>query len=118
MPRQARGPDDAPKSLRVRYLVGLDHWQSEFVCLEHQGYARQKAIAWWRQRSRDPVPESAQHAVEIAENGGLAFTDKITVRSIAGEKYDRIVKHGILGPIPAPLPVVGPSDYDLEEVPF
>ena len=62
--------EDAPRTFRVDYRLGLNHWQSEFVCLEHEGYARQKAVAWWRQRSPDPVPETAERAVEIAEGGG------------------------------------------------
>jgi len=109
-------PEGAPQSLRVDYRLGLNHWQSEFVCLEHDGYARQKAIQWWRRRSLDPIPDTAERAVEIAEAGGLAHTEKITVRSVAGEKYDRIVGY-TLGPKPEPLPTeeaVG----DLEEVPF
>jgi len=75
--------DDDPKTLRVDYRLGLNHWQSEWICFEHTGYARRKAVAWWRRRSPDPVPDTAQRAVEIAEGGGLATTEKITVRSVA-----------------------------------
>ncbi len=109
-------PPDAPKSLRVDYRLGLNHWQSEFICLEHDGYARQKAVAWWRKRSPDPVPDTAERAVEIAEGEGLAHTLKITVRNIVGEQYDRIVGYQ-LRPIPEPIL---PEIYELyeEEVPF
>ena len=108
--------DDAPKTFRVDYRLGLNHWQAEFICFEHDGYARQKAIAWWRQRSPDPVPESAERAVEIAEGGGLAHTEKIIVRNIAGEKYDRIVGYK-LGPLPEPVPAGECSPYD-DDIPF
>ncbi|MEQ8789500.1 MAG: DEAD/DEAH box helicase family protein [Pirellulaceae bacterium] len=107
--------DDDPKTLRVDYRLGLNHWQSEWVCFEHEGYARQKAVAWWRQRSRDPVPDTAERAVEIAEGGGLATTEKITVRNIAGEKYDRVVACKF-GPLPEPVDVFG--GYDPDEIPF
>lgn len=30
-------PPDAPKSLRVDYRLGLNHCQSEFICVEHDG---------------------------------------------------------------------------------
>ena len=73
--------------------------------------------AWWRQRSHDPVPDTAERAVEIAEGGGLAHTEKITVRGIAGEKYDRIVRHK-LGPLPEPLPLQESLGYDDESIPF
>lgn len=110
-------PPGAPKTMRVDYRLGLNHWQSEFICFEHDGYARQKAEAWWRQRSPDPVPETAERAMEIAEGGGLAIPTTITVRSIAGEKYDRIVGCQ-LGSRPEPL-VTGPFDaYTPDEIPF
>lgn len=110
-------PPDAPRTMRVDYRLGLNHWQSEFICVEHDGFARQKAEAWWRRRSPDPVPDSAERAVEIAGGGGLAHTEQITVRTIAGEKYDRIVAHR-LGQLPAPLPAGDFGSYDPDEIPF
>ncbi len=91
--------DDAPKSMRVDYKIGWHRWKSEWICLEHDGFAQQKAIAWWRKRSREPVPDSAADAAEIANAGGLAPTISITVRSVSGEQYDRIIDHE-LGPMP------------------
>jgi DNA repair protein RadD len=113
--QKRNAPDDAPRSLRVDYRLGLNHWQSEFICFEHDGYARRKAEAWWQRRSPDPVPDTAERAVELAEAGALAPTEAITVRSIVGEKYDRIVGYR-LGPLPEPA-FPGPS-FDPEEVPF
>jgi len=92
-------PPDAPKSLRVDYKIGWHTWKSEWICFEHSGYARQKAVAWWKQRSHHPVPKTAAEAVTIANAGGLAATKSITVRSVSGEKYDRIIGYD-LGDIP------------------
>jgi DNA repair protein RadD len=94
--------DDAPKSLRVDYKIGWHRWKSEWVCFEHTGYARQKAVAWWKKRSREPVPATAAEAVVIANAGWLAPTKSITVRSVSGEEYDRIIGYE-LGPIPGML---------------
>ncbi|HUT11776.1 MAG TPA: AAA family ATPase [Thermoguttaceae bacterium] len=59
-----RGADeDAPKTMRVDYRVGLDDFRSEWVCPEHTGWARQKFIPWWTRRSNDPIPATAQQAV-------------------------------------------------------
>ncbi|MFG0263393.1 MAG: DEAD/DEAH box helicase family protein, partial [Novipirellula sp. JB048] len=33
--RKRDAEDDAPRCLRVDYMIGLDHWQSEFICIEH-----------------------------------------------------------------------------------
>jgi DNA repair protein RadD len=90
---------DAPKSMRVDYKIGWHRYQSEWVCFEHDGYARQKAIAWWKKRSRASVPATAREAVDIANNGGLALTTSITVRSVTGEEFPRIIDCE-LGPLP------------------
>jgi DNA repair protein RadD len=63
------------------------------------------------------VPDTAERAVEIAGGGGLAHTERITVRSIAGQKYDRIVAHK-LGPLPEAVPVGPLGGYDPDEIPF
>ena len=102
--------------MRVEYQVGLNDFVSEWICFEHTGYARRKAEAWWRERSPDPVPDTAERAVEIADGGGVAWTSEITVRSVAGEKYDRIVGYKI-GPMPEAV-AIGGDDYDLDELPF
>ncbi|MEL7499056.1 MAG: DEAD/DEAH box helicase family protein [Planctomycetota bacterium] len=109
--------EHAPRSMRVDYRVGLNEWQREWVCVEHSGFARKKAHEWWRQRSPDPVPETANRAVEIAEGGGLATPLKIIVRCVAGEKFSRIVGCE-LGPMPDPVEVEMEFDYDPSEIPF
>jgi len=95
-------PEDHPRSMRVDYRVGFNDYRSEWVCFEHNGYARAKAEAWWRARSNEPVPDTAEQAVDICEAGGIAETKAITVRSVTGEKYDRITDYQ-LGPIPPRL---------------
>ncbi len=95
-------PDDAPRTMRVDYKVGWHEYKSEWVCFEHTGYARAKAVAWWRQRSYEPVPETAEEAVALAQAGRLAPTREITVRSVAGEDFDRIIGYE-LGDIPLAL---------------
>jgi hypothetical protein len=100
-------PADAPQSMRVDYKVGLYTNKSEWICFEHVGYARQKAIAWWKRRAYEPVPKTAEEAVAIAQAGRLAPTYKITVRTTVGEKYDQIIDYE-LGDIPPPI-----NDTDL-----
>lgn len=107
---------DAPKTMRVDYFIGQFTSVSEWVCFEHDGYARWKAEQWWNRRSPDPVPDTAGRAVEIAEAGGVAWTEKIVVRSTAGEKYDRIVGY-TLAPKPEPVLIEAGVD-ELGDVPF
>ncbi|HRX85968.1 MAG TPA: DEAD/DEAH box helicase family protein [Phycisphaerae bacterium] len=86
-------PEDAPRTLRVEYKVAFNEYISEWVCFEHEGYARRKAEAWWRQRSADPIPDSADRAVELADAGALAPTIAITVERRPGERFERVVGH-------------------------
>lgn len=92
-------PPDAPKTLRVEYEIGLNRYQKEWVCFEHSGFARGKAEAWWRARSLLPVPTSAAEACRLACAGALADATHITVRTVAGEDFERITDYR-LGPIP------------------
>lgn len=107
--------ESAPKTLRVDYRLGLEYWVSEWICIEHTGWARRKAEQWWKARSPDPVPDTAQEAADMANNGALAHTEIVTVRSVAGEKFERI--HSCkLGPKPEPSPLH--AGIDLDDVPF
>ena len=58
---------------------------------------------------------SESRAVELAEAGALASSDAIMVRSVAGDKYDRMVCYR---PGPLPEPVFCEPSFDEEEVPF
>jgi DNA repair protein RadD len=109
--------DDAPRTLRVDYRVGWHEYKSEWICLEHEGYARQKAIAWWRKRSPDPVPDSIERAIEIIEGGGLAPTLAIKVRTVAGDPYERIIDYE-LGPMPEGILANEHPEFDPDEIPF
>jgi DNA repair protein RadD len=108
--------DDAPRTMRVDYMIGWHKFKSEWICFEHEGYARHRARLWWRRRSHDAVPDTAAIAVEIANNGGVALTTAITVRSVEGDDYERIIGYEI-GPMPEELPASDP-DVDLSDIPF
>ena len=71
--------------LKVRYFCGLRSF-SEFVCLEHQGYARYKAKFWWEERSDYAFPDTAQQALEKSDT--LKTPKKILVNE--DDKYDNI----------------------------
>jgi DNA repair protein RadD len=112
-----QGADEtAPKTMRVDYKIGFYQFKSEWVCFEHGGYARWKAEMWWRARSFDPVPATAQEAVDLASAGALAPTKAITVVTVAGEKFDRIADYE-LGEKPEPVPI-DQAGLDDDDIPF
>src|SRR5690606_37345706 len=39
-------PEGAPRTMRVSYMDGVNVVADEWVCVEHEGYARNKALAW------------------------------------------------------------------------
>ena len=90
---EKRGADpDAPKTMRVDYQVGFNEFKSEWVCPEHTGYARGKFEKWWNERAAlgCPMPRSAREAVSLTNEGLLAAPESITVKTIAGERFERI----------------------------
>ena len=111
------GDNDAPRSMRVDYKIGWNQYQSEWICFEHTGYARHKAVAWWQRRSPDAVPNTSRDAVMIANHGGLAVATSITVRGVEGDPYERIIDYE-LSPMPEAIPIGEVTDGDDDNVPF
>jgi len=76
----------SPTSLRAEYRVGLTIHR-EWVCLEHEGYARTKAESWWLRRAPAPVPRTVAEA--IARAAEIAVPSQIRVKR--NGKYDEII---------------------------
>lgn len=75
-----------PDSLRVDYYAGLRRVGSEWVCFEHQGFARAKAEQWWDRRM-------AHYG-----QGGYAPRDVDEVMCHLTTKYDESGRRGPLAP--------------------
>ena len=71
----------APDSLRADYYSGLRRVASEWVCLDHAGYAGEKARQWWARRApREYLPGSVAQALEWIGSGYvLSLPASITV---------------------------------------
>lgn len=103
-------------SMRINYNClrdgegNLGEVISEWICFEHQGLPRTKAIQWWHEHSAVEVPGRVDVAVEWYRQGYCARPKSIT--AIKEGKWWRILEREI-EEIPDPLSVVG-----IEEVPF
>lgn len=76
-----------PPSLRVDYWSGLSS-HSEWVCIEHQGYARQRAVSWWANRAPGlALPRGVDEALAVAQR--LKCPSQIAVRPSG--RYTEIV---------------------------
>jgi DNA repair protein RadD len=79
-------------SLKAAYQCGLDTF-SEWVCLEHQGFPRLKAEAWWRVLADAPVPDTIEEA--LARQDEIAWPSHIRVEPDG--RFWRIVARRIDG---------------------
>jgi DNA repair protein RadD len=88
---------------------------SEWVCVEHLGFARRKAEKWWAERSEIPCPRTAEEAVEIQRGQGLADTMAIT--TMPDGKYKKIVAYE-LGERPDCFESYDSDVFEDVEIPF
>ena len=51
-------------TLRVEYYSDLGRKVSEYICLEHTGFARGRAEAWWECMSKYPCPDTVDEAID------------------------------------------------------
>lgn len=107
--------DDAPRTLRVDYQIGLAERVSEWVCIEHTGWPRSKAEQWWAMRSVTPCPETAAEAVQWS--ACLATPDRIVVRRWPGKKWPEIVSAEITQPL-ATLDELAAVSLAEDDLPF
>jgi len=88
------GHGGKPNSLRVNYLAGVSGY-SEWVPIEHGGYAGQKARAWWvAHGGRTPFPQTVNEA--LMRRGELSCPATISVRPKG--KYHDIVGRSFARP--------------------
>lgn len=77
-------------SMRVDYHNGiLNLVASEWVCLEHGGFPRAKAVHWWQQRSSRQAPKNVDEAIAISSE--LKPPKRITINTKG--KYTEIVSY-------------------------
>lgn len=76
-----------PDMLRVTYYSGLRSF-SEFICIEHEGYAGRLAKQRWAERTSLPFPSSTKQACELV--GQLAPATHIDVW--VNKKYPEIMR--------------------------
>lgn len=88
-----QNPDEDPKppTLRVNYVCKpageegnlTEDVVSEWVCIEHEGFAGRKAQAWWDAHSFAGFPESVDSAVSLLDRKACRMPVKITAKKKA-----------------------------------
>jgi DNA repair protein RadD len=77
-----------PDSLRVEYWDGFQLVASEWVCIEHDGYARQNAMRWWHKRATSGTPGTVADAIALRDE--LRTPKKIQIRKSDGRYWEVI----------------------------
>ena len=77
-----------PDSMRVTYQVGLFKDVSEWICVEHGGFAQSKAQSWFARRGVFPMPRTAEDAVDAAM--GCPVPGRISVKD---GKFPEIIRY-------------------------
>ena len=91
-----RHDPDAPPTLRIDYECQpvdsegglLKNKVSEWVCIEHEGFARVKACLWWQARSISEVPDTVDDALSLLNRGAARMASQLT--TVKDGKYTRI----------------------------
>jgi len=88
--RKRQAGDEAPPTLKISYTCQpFDNDAagdlsteiiSEWVCLQHEGFARTKAVGWWLQHSKAPVPSTIAEAVSLLNRGAAAMPTHIRAK--------------------------------------
>lgn len=109
-------PEGHPRTMRVEYQIAMALFVKEWVCVEHSGFAGEKAKRWWRERSLDDMPADADEACEMANAGALAEPVAVWHKPNA-RGYPEIVRVE-LGPLPERIEAVPELDIPLDQIPF
>lgn len=80
-------------TLRVEYYCGYRRVASEWICFEHSGYAREKAVMWWqrRDRTRAPVPGLVNDALDRTDD----LLEPTSIELQQDGKYTRVVSYNL-----------------------
>jgi DNA repair protein RadD len=122
---------DAPPSVCISYTCypeerGPGNLSStvvrEWVCFEHEGFARQKAVGWWQTRSIQPEPDTVAGALDLLRRGACRQAARLWV--VPEGRWQKIVRvefndeiPGELDTIPEPA-ATGGGENDEDWVPF
>lgn len=78
--------DGKPDSMKVTYHCGLRTF-SEYVCLQHAGFALKKAHDWWRLRSTEECPQTVEEALQVSSHFPIPKLLKVWIN----KKYPEIL---------------------------
>lgn len=79
---------NAPDMIRVSYWTN-QYAYSEFLCFEHDGTARKRAVKWWEERCFGKVPFTTQQALDTIEMAKAPTH----IRVVVNKKYPEVLAY-------------------------
>ncbi len=84
---------DKIPTMRVEYHCGINTYR-EWICLEHPpGFARGKAVDWWKRRTPFEPPDCIALAIEYSDS----LTKPVAIRVKQGERFWEITGYDLTG---------------------
>jgi DNA repair protein RadD len=76
-------------SMRVSYSIGVLDSVSEWICIEHDGYAKQKAVEWLKSHVPEgyPIPDTVEECLELKNE----YKKPIKIFVDYNQKFPRII---------------------------
>jgi len=111
-----------PRTVEVTYFEpGMYRHVREWLCVEHEGYPREKFLRWWHTHSKPgtPAPQTAERCVQLCRDPSIvrrATAIETTLRP--GEKFPRVTRYDLADfEQPAPPPAVAAVAQPASEPP-
>lgn len=79
-----------PPTLKIIYWIEGRPPVKEWLCPQHQGFARAKFEEWWGEKTDSPCPTDVQTALRYIEAGALSRPKKIKITRKIGDKFPRV----------------------------
>lgn len=82
-------PEKPLPTLRADYYYHFQKVASEWICIQHTGFARDKAVAWWAAHLGGPCPDTVDEALEKTPS----LETPIAIALEMDGKWERVVNH-------------------------
>jgi len=123
---QKKNDPDAPPTLRMIYecrpegMTGnmVSEQISEWVCIEHEGFAFRKAQLWWAERTDEEFPESVDIACQMLSQPIARHPAKMTTQVDGRWKRIQSVEFNCEKPVLTDSVRPAYSAVDLDDLPF
>lgn len=111
----------APRTVRVTYWMSLTEPISEWICPEHQGFARKRFEDWFNARKVNNAMQpskSVEEFLQEVKEGHIRPTKEIQVKFVSGERFPTI-----LASIPGEAPKREAEEHiltadEIDDLPF